>query len=194
MYSLPISITINDTDYEIRNKGDYRMVLDCFSALDDAEITKQERILACLVIFYETFDDIQDAINDTNFDELVKQMFLFFNGGTEEVNGQKTNFKLVDWEKDETILVSAINHVAGKEVRAESYIHWWTFLAYYMGIGDCTFSHIINIRYKSAKGEKLEKHERKFKMENPQYFNIDTRLVDQKEEDLLIKQLWNSGK
>ena len=103
------------------------------------------------------------------------------------------NYKLIDWQRDELLIVSAINNVANKEVRAEKYIHWWTFMSYYTAIGNCTLSHIVSIRDKIARHKKLEKHEREFRVENPQYFNWDNRLIDQKEADELVHELWNKG-
>ena len=51
MYDLPISVEINNHHFAITNKGDYRMVIDCFLALDDAEMEEEDRIAAALLIF-----------------------------------------------------------------------------------------------------------------------------------------------
>ena len=37
MYELPTSITLKGIEHPIRNDGDYRMVLDCFNALNDMD-------------------------------------------------------------------------------------------------------------------------------------------------------------
>ena len=55
MYDLPTTITLDDKDYAITNNGDFRMVLDCFSALEDLELSEDLRVLASLIIFYEDF-------------------------------------------------------------------------------------------------------------------------------------------
>ena len=55
MYELPTTITINDKVYAIREQGDFRMVLDCFQVLNDVELSETERLLACLLIFFEDF-------------------------------------------------------------------------------------------------------------------------------------------
>jgi len=68
----------------------------------------------------------------------------------------------MDWEQDENILFPAINKVAGFETRSIEYLHWWTFLGYYMEISEGVFSHVLSIRMKKAKGKKLEKWEREF--------------------------------
>jgi hypothetical protein len=122
--------------------------------------------------------------------EATDKMYDFFNCGQKEQ--PKNKHRLIDWDKDSMIICSAVNNVAGKEVRGESYLHWWTFMGYYMAIGDCALSTIVNIRYKIANNQKLEKHERKFRTENPQYFNMDYRSMEEIEEDNYIRDLWNS--
>ena len=101
------------------------------------------------------------------------------------------NFKTIDWEKDSQLISSAVNKVAGQEVRAVEYMHWWTFMGYFNAIGESALSTVVGIRNKIAKGKKLEKYEMEFRRDNPQYFIWDMRTIQQKEEDELINQLWN---
>ena len=167
------------------------MVLDCFTALNDETLTRQERIIACLVIFLEDIHSIEDVYELEDVEELAKEMMRFFNCGSTET-GKKLNYKLIDWEKDETLICSAINNVAGKEVRLEPYIHWWTFMGYYTAIGESPLSTVVSIRSKQSKNKKLEKYEKQFIAENPQYFNWDRRTIEQKEEDEYIRSIWNN--
>ena len=197
MYELPISIFVEDEEYKIRNSGDYRMVLDCLEALEDTNLKPLERIYSGLIIFYEDFVDVDDILNvpRETVEELIEKMFLFFNLNEETDDSQKEKPKLVNWQADEALIISAINHVAGKEVRAEAYIHWWTFIAYYMAIGECSLSTVVGIRDKIAKGKKLEKHEKEFRANNPKYFNnIDLRTKSQKANDEWARSVWNRGK
>lgn len=194
MYTLQTSVEINGASFGIRNKGDFRMVLDCFKALNDEELTNQERIYTSLIIFYEDFSGIDDIVKHRDIiEELETEMMTFFNGGEVELESNTQNHRVVDWEKDAPIICSAINNVANKEIRAEKYVHWWTFLGYYMAVGECLLSQIVSIRYKLAKGKKLEEYEKKFKRDNPQYFNNDMRSVEQKEADEYIKKLWGDS-
>ena len=193
MYSLQTSVQINQASFNIRNGGDYRMVLDCFEALNDAELSHNERIYAALIIFYEDFDDVNDFPKDSDeVTELVKAMFRFFNQN-EDIQSNTQDIRLIDWNEDSTLIVSAINNVANQEIRSLPYLHWWTFMGYYMAIGECPLSHIVSIRSKKARGEKLEKYEKKFIQDNPQYFNRDMRTPEQKEADDYIKQLWGDA-
>lgn len=194
MYDLPTTITIDESEIPIRNDGDYRMVLDCFSALQDEELEGDERVLAALIIFYADLDF--ESVLTLSEDEMVarvESMYNFFNCGEGEVQGMKTPYKLVDWEQDAQLIVSAINKVAHKEVRAEQFVHWWTFMGYYMCVDEGAFSTIVSIRHKILKGQKLEKHEREFKNENPQYFTWNHQTVEEKEADRFIRELWNSN-
>lgn len=191
MYSLQTSVQIGQASFEIRNKGDFRMVLDCFEALNDEELTPQEQMYSALIIFYEGLNSLEDLLEQGDLiPELYKEMVKFFNGGEEEIQSNTEGYKLIDWKKDSNLLCSAINNVAKTEIRALKYLHWWTFLGYYTAMGECTLSTIISIRYKIAKNEKLEKHEQKFRASNPEYFNLDLRTASQREADDYIKQLW----
>ena len=196
MYEIPKEILVDKQSYIIRAGGDYRMILDCFSVLDDFELSLEERILTCLIVFYEKFNCFDDIVADTDhIQELVKQMFLFFNCGEEEPENQpRQNRKLTDWEQDAQLICAAVNKVAGTEVRSLSYLHWWTFVGYYMSIGECAYSTILSIRDKIISGKKLEKYEREFKQRNPRYFTWNSKTTEQLEADAWLKANWNNGK
>lgn len=191
MYSVPTNIQIGDKSMTIRNQGDYRMVIDCFNILQDLSLSQQERILFCLGVFYN-IDDLSE-LNDIDITEAANKMFEFFNCGSLESPGLKTKHKLIDWEKDEQLICSAINAVVHTEIRLMPYVHWWTFMSYYNAIGESALSTVVTIRNKIATNKKLEKYEQKFRAENPQYFNIDMRTIEQKDTEAIIMSMWNKG-
>lgn len=190
MYSLQTSVQIGQASFEIRNKGDFRMVLDCFEALNDPELSDGERLYSALIIFYEDFNSIVDVLRheDIIF-ALSSEMMKFFNCGEESCTNTDGH-KLIDWNRDSNLICSAVNNVAKQEVRALDYLHWWTFVGYYTAIGDSPLTTIIGIRSKIAHGEKLDKAEQKFRNSNPEYFDIDMRSSDQQWADDYVKQLW----
>ena len=191
-YTLPTSIIVNDEPFGISEKGDFRMVLSLFNIISNVELSPKERIFASLIRFYgfEDFDDLMT--HNEVLQELTDQMMWFLDCG-QQYDNAKNSPRLIDWDKDSNLICSAINVVAGKEIRAESYLHWWTFVSYYMGIGECALSTIVGIRYKKAKNKKLEKHEKEFMRENPQYFNHDYRTAEQVAADNYVKSLWEGG-
>ena len=85
----------------------------------------------------------------------------------------------------------AVNKAAGFETRSAEYIHWWTFLGYYMEISDGIFSNVLNLRLKKAKGKKLEKWEREYWQSNKELCVLKPNLSadEQKQRDELNKLL-----
>ena len=192
MYEIPTSIEIEGSQFPIRNNGDFRVILDCFQALGDTELDARERLLAALIIFYEDIDTPEDLVKFPDLEKATSEMYNFFSCGVSRV-GTQSSGKLVDWELDSQLISSAVNKVCGFEIRSASYVHWWTFMGYYTAIGECPFSTIVSIRDKLLKGKKLEKYEKEFKRDNPQYFAWNSRSVEKSEADRLAKELWNSG-
>ena len=192
MYELPTSIIIAGESWKVRNDGDFRTILDCFAVLEDNELNTMEKVIASLFIFLDGMEDVDDIQRIPDLEEAYKEMVKFFNCGQEEYPGTK-HYKLIDWEQDAPLIISAVNKVAGKEVRAEKYVHWWTFMGYYVAIGECPLSNIVGIRYKKLTNKKLEKHERKFIQDNPQYFYHDNRTQEEKDFEEELRRQWNGG-
>lgn len=194
MYELPTTIEVKGRQFNIRNSGDFRMVLDCFSALQDEEMSEDYRVLACLLIFYNEFNCIEDIREVEEYvEDLVKEMYKFFNCGQEDSVGADAGKSLIDWEKDSVMICAAVNNVAKTEIRAIPSLHWWTFLGYYMSVGESVLSTVVGIRDKLIHHKKLEKWEQDFKKSNPKYFVWKKSTVQDREAENLIRQLWNKG-
>jgi len=159
MYSLPKELEINGKEYAIRS--DYRDILKIIEAMNDPDLEDSEKAYIALFILYEDFEDI--PIDD--YEEAFKQLCWFMDAG-EDRSKKAQQAKLIDFEQDWGLMVPAINRVAGREIRDMEYLHWWTFLGYYMEVGECTFATVLNIRSKRSKGKKLEKWEQEFFNEN----------------------------
>ena len=164
-YGLPKSVEIDGQEFAVRY--DFRVILDIFEAINDPELSDEDRALAVLHMFYVDFEAL------TDYDVALKECFKFINGGQEQ-EWQKKQPQLVAWEQDFQYIVAPVNRVLGYETRALEYdqegntggVHWWTFLSAYMEIGDCLFAQIVGIRSKKAKGKKLDKTEQEFYRKN----------------------------
>lgn len=193
MFELPTTITVNGIEYPIRNKGDYRMIFDVFSALNDDELDNSLRIVTALIIFIDGMTDIADVLatfpDEKSLEAATMGMFTFINCGQEDTLGVHTKAGVVDWEQDQQIVAGAVNTVANLEIRSLPYLHWWTFMGYFMGIGEGVFSTIVNIRSKIKEGKKLEKYEQEFRRDNPQYF-MARRTSAEKDFDEELRRMW----
>ena len=179
MWDLPIAVEINGKSHPIRNKCDYRVVLDVIFALNDNELTEEEKVKCALFIFYE------DISNIDNFETAIKEMFRIRNGGEEQEENQEQKPSLMDWEHDFSQLAPPISRVLGYDVRTpQKYTHWYSFLGGYMEIGECTFSTIVSIRSKRANGKKLDKWEEEYIREHRKMVELPRKLTAEEEEFL----------
>ena len=180
IYDLPTSLSVCGAEYEIRS--DFRAVLDIIIALNDVELTDNEKMLVALSIFYPEFDEMPSE----HCREALRQCFWFINGGKEEPQEQERHIKLMDWEQDFQYLVAPVNRVLGSEIRAEKHLHWWTFLSAYMEIGECTFAQIVHIRNMKAHGRRLSKQDQEWYAQNRILVDMKTNYTPM-EKELLKK-------
>ena len=110
MWDLPVSVEIDGKTHAIRNRCDYRVVLDVISALNDEDLTQEQRIQCSLIIFYEKISDIE------NIEAAMKEMFKIINLG-EEQEEQENKPKLMDWEHDFPQIAPPVSRVLGYSVR-----------------------------------------------------------------------------
>lgn len=182
IYELPKSLVVNGVEHPIRYQ--YTAVLDIISALNDPDLEDREKVYVFLYILYEDFEDIPES----DYGEAFKVGQEFLDNGVEEE--KRDNVKRVDFEQDARLLIPAINRVAGREIRLDPDIHWWTFLGWFMEIGDCTYSQVLNIRNKKASGKPLEKWEQEFYSKNRKIVDIQVRLSEEeKEAERMLNEL-----
>ncbi len=175
-YDLQTVVEIDGKVYPINKKGDYRVILDILSALNDEELSERQKAEVALNLFYDfnVPDDRQTAI-----DEMMK----FINMG--EKPEENNDPSVMDWEQDFNLYVPPLNKALGIEIRAVP-LHWWAFLGGYMEIdGKSTFANVIQIRQKLQKGKKLDEAEKEFYRENRKLVDLKNRLSKADEEWLL---------
>lgn len=180
-YTLPTSVEINGTEYAIN--ADFRSIIGILEACEDPNWTDGEKQEIMLEILYKDFDKIPRESRE----EACKKAVEFIDCGTE---GKKNSPRLINWNQDGRIIVPAVNKVAGTEVRAASFLHWWTFLSYFMEIGDGLFSQVLAIRQKKAKHKKLEKWEQEFERENAEIVGIKKILTDEQKKEMEALEKW----
>ncbi len=172
---LPRKVDVNGNEYAIRT--DFRDILKIITAFNDPNLEDNEKVYICLYIFYEEFESIPKA----DYEAAFKAAIRFIDNSTEDPDESKNIPHIMDWEQDEAIMFPAINKVAGYETRSAKYIHWWTFLGYYMEISDGIYSNVLNIRMKKAKHKPLEKWEREFWSSNKKICVLKTRLSNEEQ-------------
>ncbi len=179
MIGLPRSLTVEGREYPIR--ADFRVIINILEAYGDPNLSDYEKAAVCLECLYETIPE------DT--EEALKQAVWFIDGG--EAVGE-AKLRLMDWEQDESMIIASVNRVAGYEVRAAEFLHWWTFLGYFYEIGEGRFSMIVGLRAKMARKRELTKDEREFIRENSDIVKLrERRTADEEAELERLRRIFN---
>ena len=181
-YYLPTSLDVAGIEYEIRT--DYRVALDIITALSDPDLDDYDKAEVAFEILYVDYDKIPLPAKY----EAVEKAYWYINGGHDDDGKQYP--KIMDWEQDFEYIAAPISKSVGQDIRGMEYMHWWTFLSYYLEIGDCTFAQIVSIRERKRKG-KLEKWEREWYRKNKDLVDFKIRYSDA-EKDLLSQ--WTGEK
>lgn len=161
---LPKELNIDGVDYPINS--DFRAALLIMTAYNDPKLSLLNKQLVLLEVIYG--DNIPP-----NKIEAIKQAIWFLDLGLSSTEKEKSNIKTMDYKKDEQLIFSAVNAVYTRDVRAEEYMHWWTFYGLCQAVNnESLIATIAHIRYKKATGQKLENHEQKFYKENVHLIEI----------------------
>jgi len=164
-YELPKSMIVNGNEYKFCS--DFREILEVIIPLNDPDLLEEEKIFCSANLFFEDFESVRNE--DVN--DCISQMMKFISGNKVEDSKQDTK-PVMDWEKDLSLIIAPINRIANHDIRDDEYIHWWTFLSYFMEIGECTFSTYVGIRTKRNKGKKLEDYEKEIYKNNKSAIDI----------------------
>ena len=152
-WSLPASAVIGGREYAIH--ADFRDVLDILERLGDASKPEFLRWAAALALFYEGYD----AMPPGDRGEAAEYLARFLNCGRPEA---APGPKLLDWRQDAPAIAADVNKVAGCEIRALPFLHWWSFMAFFDGVGEGRLSMLVSVRDKLRRGKKLEPWEQEF--------------------------------
>ncbi len=137
---------------------DYRDILEIFSYLEDPELPEFIKWQVAITLFYE------EPIPEEAAGQAMEYLCWFINCGEEGLSG--TDVPLIHWEQDRLAIVADINRIAGTEIRALPFVHWWTFMSWFYAIGEGQLSCIVGIRDKLRRGKRLEEWEQEFYRRN----------------------------
>lgn len=184
MISLPpIYAEIDGKKYAIRNKGFWFDIYRCICALNDDELSEDDKWYCAFRIFFpcrdelteeelkELPEDILFGDDIENFDAALKYISWFVDCGETtnddipKKNSSKTGVE-ISFFQDMDLLVNSLNNSKDRDIRL-TYEHWWTF------VGDCQshkptglYKSVLETRYKLQHHEKLDEFDRKFLADN----------------------------
>ena len=150
LWALPVSARLGEREFP--HASDFRAILKILSVLGDEARPAWFRWLTALAMFYD------DPIPRELEGDAMAYLSSFLTCGDPGSPGPK----LLDWQRDAAAIIADVNAVAGREVRAEAYLHWWSFLSFFHSIREGQLSTRVAIRDKLARGKKLEPWEQDY--------------------------------
>lgn len=169
IFDLPTSLEFGGREWAIET--DFRQVLRILTAFEDPDLSDGEKAAICLYNLYVDLEEIPQEQLQAAFDAAL----AFIDAGqAREQHGPRT----MDWTQDAPLIFPAVNRAAGFEVRSVEYLHWWTFMGYFMEIKDTVYSTVLNLRQKRAHGKKLEKEEQEYWKRNRSICELRTKYTE----------------
>lgn len=183
-WELPRAAVLGGVKYDIN--GDYRDILEIFTYLEDPELPVFFRWQIALALFY------QKPIPPEHQQQAMDYLAEFITGGRAEK--ATSGGRLLDWQQDAPLIVADINRVAGREIRALPFVHWWTFLAWFHAVGEGQLSGVVAIRDKLRRGKPLEPWEKTFYREHRQIVELPKRRTREEQEQIRSLERLLDGK
>jgi adenylate kinase len=109
-WDLPISVKIGENFYNIRDKCNFKVILDCLEAIKDDTLSDRDRALCALYIFYEDFVKISE-LSENEINEAVQQMYSIIDGDNKTSENSETLEQVIN-----TAQTTSPNYVVGKVV------------------------------------------------------------------------------
>lgn len=173
LWSLPTALTVGGQEVPIR--ADFRQVLTVLQALEDEDLPLFARWRKALRLFY------CDPIAPPDRQEAMEQLCGFISC----YQTPKPGPRLMSWSHDAHLIAAQVNQVAGREVRQEQFLHWWTFLGYFHAIGPGPFAQVVAIREKLRTGKPLDQDEQRFYSSNRDLVRLPESLRVRREKEYL---------
>ena len=178
-WDLPQALEVGGRMYKIRT--DFRPALDILVAFNDPELPEENKIQVMMEILFVELPP-EEYLN-----EAVERAYWYLDCGKR--SDGKAGPRVMDWEQDASMIFSAINKVAGYELRnPQRYTHWWTFAGYFDEIDEGIFSQVLAIRQKRAKGKKLEKWEEEFLHEHRSLVILENKTSEEEQKRIAAEE------
>ena len=164
LWQLPTQVTLEGKTYHLHT--DYRDILEILTYLQDPDLPEAVRWRIAMALFYE------ETVPEETWQAAFAYLAEFLRCGQPEQPGPR----LMDWEHDAPAILAGINRVAGQEIRALPYVHWWSFMSWFHAMEPGQFSTLVSIRDRMRRGKPLEPWQQEFYRADPRAVELPQRL------------------
>lgn len=178
---LPTSVVIDGIEYALNT--DYRYMILYEMANADSNLTEQEKLMYGLNLLYPVVPpDIRQAADYL--------LYYFLCGKVVKAEDGGRYVRLYDYNYDSEYIFAAFYERFNINLQTAE-MHWWEYKALFLGLRDCKFTEIMNIRGKDTSGmdEKMKAEYAKLK----ERYKIPQDEHEDKEAERLLELLGKGG-
>lgn len=155
---------------EFRLNTDFRAALSGLLAFEDPNLADREKQG---VMMYNLFPEVDP--NKLRQDEVIalqERAHWYLNGGRSPGDEADAGPRVYSFSKDAALIFAAFRQTHGVNLQSVE-MHWWSFLALFMDLGNETaFNQLVSLR-KRVKTGKASKEERQVARELGAMFELD---------------------
>lgn len=185
-----MNILVDELDAIVKEKignikinTDFRISILFELLMQDNTVSKKEKILQSLQLYYPDLDKIK------NFDKAIQDMLWFYRCGKEladskENNNVERNKQIYSYEFDDDKIYSAFMEQYNIDLQDIKYLHWWKFKALFNALSENTqFVKIMGYRAMNVNEIKDKKMKKQYRKLQKMYALPDMRTEEEKEYD-----------
>ena len=185
-----MNILVDELDTIVKEKignikinTDFRISILFELLMQDKTVSKKEKILQSLQLYYPDLDKIKD------FNKAIQDMLWFYRCGKElanskENNNVERNKQIYSYEFDDDKIYSAFMEQYNIDLQDIEYLHWWKFKALFNALSENTqFVKIMGYRAMNVNEIKDKKMKKQYRKLQKMYALPDMRTEEEKEYD-----------
>lgn len=185
-----MNILVDELDSIVKEKignikinTDFRISILFELLMQDNTVSKKEKILKSLQLYYPDLDKIKD------FDKAIQDMLWFYRCGKELADSKENNIvernkQIYSYEFDDDKIYSAFMEQYNIDLQDIKYLHWWKFKALFNALSENTqFVKIMGYRAMNVNEIKDKKMKKQYRKLQKMYALPDMRTEEEKEYD-----------
>jgi hypothetical protein len=185
-----MNILVDELDAIVKEKignikinTDFRISILFELLMQDNTVSKKEKILQSLQLYYPDLDKIKD------FDKAIQDMLWFYRCGKELADSKENNIvernkQIYSYEFDDDKIYSAFMEQYNIDLQDIKYLHWWKFKALFNALSENTqFVKIMGYRAMNVNEIKDKKMKKQYRKLQKMYALPDMRTEEEKEYD-----------
>lgn len=185
-----MNILVDELDSIVKEKignikinTDFRISILFELLMQDNTVSKKEKILQSLQLYYPDLDKIKD------FDKAIQDMLWFYRCGKELADSKENNIvernkQIYSYEFDDDKIYSAFMEQYNIDLQDIKYLHWWKFKALFNALSENTqFVKIMGYRAMNVNEIKDKKMKKQYRKLQKMYALPDMRTEEEKEYD-----------